>query len=42
VPRGGVSGAAPALTLANVPAIATTPLAADQISLSGTTLKVPD
>jgi hydroxybutyrate-dimer hydrolase len=42
VPRGGVSGAAPALTLANVPAIATAPLAADQISLSGTTLKVPD
>jgi hydroxybutyrate-dimer hydrolase len=42
VPRGGVSGAAPALTLANVPAIATAPLAADQISLSGTTLKIPD
>jgi hydroxybutyrate-dimer hydrolase len=42
VPRGGTSGAAPALTLANVPAIATSPLVADQISLSGTTLKVPD
>ena len=42
VPRGGTPGAAPALTAANVPVIPTTPAAADAITLSGTTLKVPD
>ena len=41
-PRGGVPGAAPALTAANVPAIAGTPAAADAITLSGSTLVVPD
>jgi hydroxybutyrate-dimer hydrolase len=42
VVRGGTTGAAPALTLANVPDIAATPVAGDQIVLSGTTLKIPD
>ena len=41
-PRGGLPGAAPALTAANVPAIATTPAAADAIRLNGNTLVVPD
>ena len=42
LPRGGVAGAAPALTAANVPAIAANPAAADAITMSGTTLLVPD
>lgn len=42
VPRGGTPGAAPALTPANLPAIATTPAAGDAITLQGTVLKVPD
>jgi hydroxybutyrate-dimer hydrolase len=42
VPRGGVAGAAPAISAANLPAIATTPAAADAITFSGTTLHVPD
>ncbi len=42
LPRGGVAGAAPALTAANVPAIAANPAAADAITMSGTTLVVPD
>ncbi len=42
LPRGGVAGAAPALTAANVPAIASTPAAADAITLNGSTLVVPD
>ena len=41
-PRGGLPGAAPALTAANVPAIAATPAAADAITMSGSTLVVPD
>ena len=41
-PRGGTPGAAPALTDAHLPAIATTPAAADAIVMNGTTLKVPD
>ena len=41
-PRGGVPGAAPALTAANVPAIASTPAAGDAITLNGSTLVVPD
>jgi hydroxybutyrate-dimer hydrolase len=41
-PRGGVGGAAPALTVANVPAIAAAPAAADAITLNGSTLVVPD
>jgi hydroxybutyrate-dimer hydrolase len=42
LPRGGTPGAAPAITSANVPAIATTPAAADAITMDGTTLKVPN
>jgi hydroxybutyrate-dimer hydrolase len=42
VPRVAVAGVTQALTLANIPAIATTPTLADQISLSSGTLKVPD
>ena len=42
VPRGGTAGAAPALTAANVPAIAATPAAANAITVTGTTLNVPD
>jgi hydroxybutyrate-dimer hydrolase len=42
VPRGGTPGAAPALTAANVPAIAANPAAGDRITFSGTTLNVPD
>ena len=42
VPRGGTPGAAPAITLTNVPAIATAPAAADQITFSNNTLAIPD
>lgn len=42
VPRGGVSGAAPALAAANVPPIAAAPAAADLISFGGRTLTVPE
>ena len=42
LPRGGTPGAAPALTAANVPAIAAAPGAADAITMSGNTLNVPD
>jgi hydroxybutyrate-dimer hydrolase len=42
VPRGGTAGSAPALTAANVPAIAAMPAAADAITVTGTTLNVPD
>ena len=42
VPRGGTPGAAPAITLTNVPAIATAPAAADQITFSNNTLTIPD
>jgi hydroxybutyrate-dimer hydrolase len=41
-PRGGAAGAAPAITAANVPAIATTPAAADAISYSNNTVTIPD
>ena len=41
-PRGGAPGAAPALANANVPAIAAAPAAADVITVSGSTLRVPD
>lgn len=41
-PRGGTPGAAPAITAANVPVIATSPAAADQITLTGSTLVVPN
>ena len=42
VPRGGTPGSAPALTAANVPAIAAAPGANDAITFDGTTIKVPD
>ncbi|KQP22640.1 3-hydroxybutyrate oligomer hydrolase family protein [Pseudorhodoferax sp. Leaf267] len=42
VPRGGTPGAAPAITAANVPAIPTTPAAANAIAFSGTTLTIPE
>jgi hydroxybutyrate-dimer hydrolase len=41
-PRGGVPGAAPAITAANVPGIAAAPAVADQIVFSGTSLSVPN
>ncbi|HEX7607505.1 MAG TPA: 3-hydroxybutyrate oligomer hydrolase family protein, partial [Usitatibacter sp.] len=41
-PRGGTPGAAPAITAANVPAIAATPAAADAITFSGSTLTIPE
>ena len=41
-PRGGTAGAAPAITAANVPPIAATPAAADQITFSNNTVTVPD
>jgi hydroxybutyrate-dimer hydrolase len=42
VPRGGVAGAAPAISLANVPPIAAIPTAANRIEFSVNTLHVPD
>ena len=41
-PRGGAPGAAPAITAANVPAIAATPAVADAITFSGNTLTIPN
>ncbi len=41
-PRGGTPGAATAITAANVPAIAATPATADRITVTATTLTVPD
>jgi hydroxybutyrate-dimer hydrolase len=40
--RGGVPGAAPAITAANVPALSATPATADQIGFAGTSLNVPN
>lgn len=42
VPRGGTPGAAPAITTANVPRIASTPAAADLITVASGGLTVPD
>ena len=42
VPRGGTPGAAPALTLANVPPIAVAPAAADAIAVTAGSISVPD
>jgi hydroxybutyrate-dimer hydrolase len=42
VPRGGVAGAAPAITAANVPAMASTPAAGNVIAYSAGTVTVPD
>ena len=41
-PRGGMPGAAPALTAANVPPFVTTPAAANQIGFDGNALTVPN
>jgi hydroxybutyrate-dimer hydrolase len=41
-PRGGVPGAAPAVTNANVPALSAAPAAADQIGFAGTSVTVPN
>lgn len=40
--RGGVAGAAPAITVAHVPAISAAPATADQIGFAGTSLNVPN
>ncbi|MEL4179623.1 3-hydroxybutyrate oligomer hydrolase family protein [Roseateles sp. PN1] len=42
VPRGGVAGAAPAISAANVPAISAAPAATDLITMNGNTLRIPD
>jgi hydroxybutyrate-dimer hydrolase len=41
-PRGGTPGAAPAITKANVPSIATTATAANAITFASNTLTIPD
>ena len=41
-PRGGVAGAAPAITAANVPPFVAVPAAANQIGFAGTSLSVPN
>ena len=41
-PRGGLPGAAPALTAANIPPISLAPVAGDRIGFSGTSLSVPE
>ena len=41
-PRGGTPGAAPQSGASNVPAIAATPAAADQITFGGNVLSIPD
>ena len=41
-PRGGTPGAAPLITVANVPPIAATPLAGDTITFSNNTLTIPE
>jgi len=42
VPRGGVPGSAPAITAANLPAIAAKPAAADAIVVGAGTIAIPD
>jgi hydroxybutyrate-dimer hydrolase len=41
-PRGGAAGAANAIAASNVPAIAASPAAGDRITLSGSTMTVPE
>lgn len=41
-PRGGAPGAAPAITVANVPAISASPAAANQITFNGTSVAIPN
>jgi hydroxybutyrate-dimer hydrolase len=42
VPRGGTPGQAPAITTANVPAWASVPASADAITVTGSTVVIPD
>lgn len=42
IPRGGVPGAAPAITAANLPAIATSPASGNQITVSNGAVNIPD
>jgi hydroxybutyrate-dimer hydrolase len=42
LPRGGVAGAAPPLTAANVPPIQASPAPGDLITFGGNTLSIPD
>ena len=42
LPRGGTPGAAPAITQANVPAFATTPAAADAITVAAGSIAIPE
>jgi len=42
LPRGGTPGLAPAITAANLPAILTTPAAADAIAITAGSIVVPD
>ncbi len=42
MPRGGTPGAAPAITLANVPPIPANPAAGDRIRFRNNTVHVPD
>ena len=42
VPRGGVAGAAPAITIANMPPIVAAPLPANAITFANNTVQVPD
>nr|AIW81418.1 D-(-)-3-hydroxybutyrate oligomer hydrolase [uncultured bacterium TB94_p] len=42
VPRGGTPGSAPAITAANVPPIAATPVAANAIAVTAGSISVPD
>ncbi|MEF7615381.1 3-hydroxybutyrate oligomer hydrolase family protein [Aquincola sp. MAHUQ-54] len=41
-PRGGLPGAAPALTTANVPPVSAAPAAGNAITFAGTTVEIPD
>ena len=41
-PRGGVPGAAPPITAANLPPISLTPAAGDQIGFTGNTVQIPN
>ncbi len=42
VPRGGAPGSAPAITAANLPALATTPAAGDAIAVTAGAIAIPD
>ncbi|MDD2713958.1 MAG: 3-hydroxybutyrate oligomer hydrolase family protein, partial [Rhodoferax sp.] len=41
-PRGGLPGAAPAITAANVPPFVAVPTASNQIGFAGTSISVPN